>query len=61
MAARQTRYQAQLALSSPTVFPAATRPTAVKERCTLTNRGRGVLPKVGLARVRPLEYHFYVL
>merc|ERR1711990_1378327 len=46
----KTRYQAQLALSSPAVFSPATRPTAVKERCTLTNRGRGVLAKVGLAR-----------
>ena len=50
----QVRQQAQLALSSRQIFPNKSRPTEVKERCTLTGRGRGVLSKglpYGLCRV----------
>lgn len=52
----QVRQQAQLALASRSIFPNVTRPVSVKERCTLTGRGRGILSKglpFGLCRVGP--------
>lgn len=51
----QVRHQAQLALASRQIFPNKTRLTEVKDRCTETGRGRGVLSKglpFGLCRVR---------
>lgn len=44
----QVRYQAQLQLNS---FSKYERPTTVKNRCTETGRGRGILSKWGLCRV----------
>lgn len=44
----QIRYQAQLQLNS---FSKYTRPSSVKNRCTETGRGRGVISKLGLSRV----------
>jgi len=46
----QVRYQAQLQLNT---FGRYTRPTTVKNRCTATGRGRGVIGEFGLCRVRP--------
>lgn len=48
----KTRYAAQLALSNPKVFPTNARPVSVSDRCIDTNKGRGVLSKQGLCRVR---------
>lgn len=48
----RVRHQAQLSLNQ---FPANSRPTMVKERCTETGRGRGVIAKEGLCRVSALE------
>lgn len=45
----QVRYQAQLQLNT---FGRYTRPTTVKNRCTATGRGRGVIGEFGLCRVR---------
>ena len=45
----QVRYQAQLQLNS---FGRYTRSTTVKNRCTATGRGRGVMGEFGLCRVR---------
>ena len=45
----QVRYQAQLQLNA---FGRYTRPTTVKNRCTATGRGRGVIGESGLCRVR---------
>ena len=45
----QVRYQAQLQLNA---FGRYTRPTTVKNRCTATGRGRGVMGEFGLCRVR---------
>ena len=45
----QVRYQAQLQLNA---FGRYTRPTTVKNRCTATGRGRGVIGEFGLCRVR---------
>jgi ribosomal protein S14 len=42
------RHQAQLQLNQ---FPAKSRPVQVKERCTETGRGRGVMTEFGLCRV----------
>lgn len=42
------RHQAQLQLNQ---FPPKSRPVAVKERCTATGRGRGVMTEFGLCRV----------
>ncbi|KIM27617.1 hypothetical protein M408DRAFT_330039 [Serendipita vermifera MAFF 305830] len=41
------RLQAQLQLTN---MPGNTRPSVVKNRCTLTGKGRGVLSKWGLCR-----------
>jgi len=43
----QVRHQAQLQLNS---FPTHTRPTIVKNRCTESGRGRGVMSEFGLCR-----------
>ncbi|KAN0109228.1 hypothetical protein V8E52_009556 [Russula decolorans] len=43
----QVRYQAQLQLNA---FGRYTRPTTVKNRCTATGRGRGVMGEFGLCR-----------
>jgi small subunit ribosomal protein S14 len=45
----QVRYQAQLQLNT---FGRYTRPTTVKNRCTVTGRGRGIIGEFGLCRVR---------
>jgi small subunit ribosomal protein S14 len=45
----QVRYRAQLQLNT---FGRYTRPTTVKNRCTVTGRGRGVMGEFGLCRVR---------
>jgi small subunit ribosomal protein S14 len=45
----QVRYRAQLQLNT---FGRYTRPTTVKNRCTVTGRGRGVIGEFGLCRVR---------
>ncbi|KAK9899105.1 hypothetical protein P389DRAFT_150321 [Cystobasidium minutum MCA 4210] len=42
---QRVRHQAQLSLASRNIFPNRTRPTEVKERCTETGRGRGVLSR----------------
>lgn len=42
------RHQAQLQLNQ---FPNKSRPEMVKERCTATGRGRGILTEFGLCRV----------
>lgn len=47
----QVRYQAQLQLNT---FDKYTRPTTVKNRCTETGRGRGIMSEFGLCRVRAL-------
>jgi small subunit ribosomal protein S14 len=44
----QVRHQAQLQLNT---FGKYTRPTTVKNRCTETGRGRGVMSEFGLCRV----------
>ncbi|KAF8520098.1 hypothetical protein JB92DRAFT_3082168 [Gautieria morchelliformis] len=43
----QIRYQAQLQLNT---FGRYTRPTTVKNRCTTTGRGRGIISEFGLCR-----------
>ncbi|EUC66707.1 40s ribosomal protein [Rhizoctonia solani AG-3 Rhs1AP] len=43
----QIRYQAQLQLNN---FSKYTRPNSVKNRCTETGRGRGIISKLGLCR-----------
>ncbi|KAJ8468187.1 hypothetical protein ONZ45_g17339 [Pleurotus djamor] len=43
----QVRHQAQLQLNS---FGRYTRPTTVKNRCTETGRGRGIMSEFGLCR-----------
>ncbi|KAH9964312.1 hypothetical protein BJV74DRAFT_786480 [Russula compacta] len=43
----QVRYQAQLQLNT---FGRYTRPTTVKNRCTVTGRGRGIIGEFGLCR-----------
>ncbi|KAF8264438.1 hypothetical protein EI94DRAFT_1772660 [Lactarius quietus] len=43
----QVRYRAQLQLNT---FGRYTRPTTVKNRCTVTGRGRGVIGEFGLCR-----------
>jgi small subunit ribosomal protein S14 len=48
----RVRHQAQLQLNQ---FPAKSRPVAVKERCTETGRGRGVMTEFGLCRVSELR------
>lgn len=45
----QVRYQAQLQLNT---FGRYTRPTTVKNRCTESGRGRGIMSEFGLCRVR---------
>ena len=45
----QVRYQAQLQLNT---FGKYTRPTTVKNRCTESGRGRGIMSEFGLCRVR---------
>ena len=44
----QVRYQAQLQLNT---FDKYARPTTVKNRCTDTGRGRGIMSEFGLCRV----------
>jgi len=51
----QVRYQAQLQLNT---FGRYTRPTTVKNRCTATGRGRGVISEFGLCRVRVFSFAF---
>lgn len=46
----QVRFQAQLQLNT---FGRYTRPTTVKNRCTETGRGRGIISEFGLSRVCP--------
>jgi small subunit ribosomal protein S14 len=53
----QVRYQAQLQLNA---FGRYTRPTTVKNRCTATGRGRGVMGEFGLCRVSESVFFFYV-
>jgi small subunit ribosomal protein S14 len=53
----QVRYQAQLQLNA---FGRYTRPTTVKNRCTATGRGRGVMGEFGLCRVSESAFFFYV-
>jgi small subunit ribosomal protein S14 len=48
------RLQAQLRLTN---LPSNTRPSVVKNRCTLTGKGRGVLSKWGLCRVSDSDIH----
>lgn len=48
----QIRYQAQLQLNT---FGRYTRPTTVKNRCTATGRGRGIISEFGLCRVSLLS------
>ncbi|KAF9779477.1 hypothetical protein BJ322DRAFT_1012998 [Thelephora terrestris] len=43
----QVRYQAQLQLNT---FGRYTRPTTVKNRCTESGRGRGIMSEFGLCR-----------
>ncbi|KAL9934041.1 hypothetical protein V8E36_007123 [Tilletia maclaganii] len=43
----RVRHQAQLQLN---LFPTKARLTAVKDRCTETGRGRGILSEFGLCR-----------
>ncbi|KAI0676870.1 hypothetical protein C8Q78DRAFT_1073636 [Trametes maxima] len=43
----QVRFQAQLQLNT---FGRYTRPTTVKNRCTETGRGRGIIGEFGLSR-----------
>ncbi|TFK56121.1 mitochondrial 40s ribosomal protein [Heliocybe sulcata] len=43
----QVRHQAQLQLNT---FGKYTRPTTVKNRCTETGRGRGIMSEFGLCR-----------
>jgi small subunit ribosomal protein S14 len=50
----QVRYQAQLQLNT---FGRYTRPTTVKNRCTVTGRGRGIIGEFGLCRVRSGSPH----
>ena len=45
----QIRFQAQLQLNT---FGRYTRPTTVKNRCTETGKGRGIISEFGLSRVR---------
>ena len=45
----QVRFQAQLQLNT---FGRYTRPTTVKNRCTETGKGRGIISEFGLSRVR---------
>lgn len=47
--APQVRHQAQLQLNT---FGKYTRPTTVKNRCTESGRGRGIIGEFGLSRVR---------
>ena len=51
----QVRYQAQLQLNT---FGRYTRPTTVKNRCTESGRGRGIMSEFGLCRVRAPVYPF---
>jgi small subunit ribosomal protein S14 len=53
----QVRYQAQLQLNA---FGRYTRPTTVKNRCTVTGRGRGVMGEFGLCRVSESAFFFNV-
>jgi small subunit ribosomal protein S14 len=48
----QVRHQAQLQLNT---FSRYTRPTTVKNRCTESGRGRGIISEFGLCRVRFLD------
>ncbi|CAO1638869.1 unnamed protein product [Sympodiomycopsis kandeliae] len=43
----RVRHQAQLSLNQ---FPSNSRAEMVKERCTVTGKGNGVMAKVGLCR-----------
>jgi len=43
----QVRHQAQLQLNT---FPKDTRPATVKNRCTESGRGRGIMSEFGLCR-----------
>lgn len=45
---QRVRHQAQLQLN---LFPTKARPTAVKNRCVETGRGRGIIGEFGLCRV----------
>jgi small subunit ribosomal protein S14 len=54
------RLQAQLKLTN---MDGATRPSIIKNRCTLTGKGRGVLGKWGLCRVsmQAMLYLLFIL
>jgi len=45
----QVRYQAQLQLNT---FGRFTRPSEVKNRCTESGRGRGIISEFGLCRIK---------
>ena len=45
----QVRYQAQLQLNT---FNKYTRPTTVKNRCSESGKGRGIMSEFALSRVR---------
>src|SRR5258706_11290877 len=47
------RNQAQLQLAK---FDHKTQPTRIKNRCTMTGRGRGVIGKFGLCRVGAIPW-----
>ena len=47
----QVRYQAQLQLNT---FSKYTRPTLVKNRCSESGKGRGIMSEFALSRVRGL-------
>lgn len=49
----QVRYQAQLQLNT---FDKYARPTTVKNRCTESGRGRGIMSEFGLCRVSRLIF-----
>ncbi len=53
----QVRYRAQLQLNT---FGRYTRPTTVKNRCTVSGRGRGVMGEFGLCRVCLFLFFFLV-
>jgi small subunit ribosomal protein S14 len=51
----QVRHQAQLQLNT---FGRYTRPTTVKDRCSETGRGRGIMSEFALCRVRNILSFF---
>ena len=49
----QVRYQAQLQLNT---FSKYTRPTTVKNRCSESGKGRGIMSEFAMSRVRALWF-----